>query len=400
MAHKHDVYDMESHFEINGSSRFVKETSETKLVVVQGDHNSEVITFKMPRYIDGHDMLLCDKVIVHYINVDTKTNDSSTDIYEVTDLELCEECGDVLTFTWTIEAPATKYAGTLAFVVKFECTEGDSVSYQWNTAKYSGINVLAGLDVSEDFVDKYSSVIKKWFNDMSDELKESATFNVQLQNNNSHYPDYANKTTLSQSDVDERFEIPQDGYIQIIVGRNSAHEGENEHNYVNVSVNINGEYRFAVADSSTGTSFQQSSALYPVRAGDAVATVVETDFTMVTCCFFPLRDFAGDGGLIENAVDKVIGEYMENNDTFAKQSVVNDHMQRTDDELQDINDSIDNLSKDGAGAGGLAAGDEEAAVLHKGGGRADARYVEQRDFVALVDGGGGGEDAHGGGGGW
>ena len=46
---------------------------------------------------------------------------------------------------------------------------------------------------------------------------------------------------------------------------------------------------------------------------------------------------------------------------------------------------------DGAGAGGLAAGDEEAAVLHKGGGGADARYVEQRDFVSLVNCGGGEE---------
>ena len=167
MAHTHDVYDMENHFEINGSSRFIKETSETKLVVVQGDHKSEVLTFKMPRYIDGHDMTLCNKIRIHYINLDPKTNNKSADVYEVTDLTLCEEREDVLTFTWTIEAPATKYFGTLSFLVKFECTEGENVLYQWNTAKYVSVNVLAGIDNSEEFVEKYSNVLDEWYAELT-----------------------------------------------------------------------------------------------------------------------------------------------------------------------------------------------------------------------------------------
>lgn len=186
MAHTHDVYDMENHFEINGSSRFIKETSETKLVVVQGDHKSEVLTFKMPRYIDGHDMTLCNKIRIHYINLDTKTNNKSADVYEVTDLTLCEECEDVLTFTWTIEAPATKYSGTLSFLVKFECTEGENVLYQWNTAKYVSVNVLAGIDNSEEFVDKYSNVLEEWYNELTkgadsiEELNQQALAEIEL----------------------------------------------------------------------------------------------------------------------------------------------------------------------------------------------------------------------------
>lgn len=187
MAHTHDVYDMENHFEINGSSRFIKETSETKLVVVQGDHKSEVLTFKMPRYIDGHDMTLCNKIRIHYINLDTKTNNKSADVYEVTDLTLCEECEDVLTFTWTIEAPATKYSGTLSFLVKFECTEGENVLYQWNTAKYVSVNVLAGIDNSEEFVEKYSNVLEEWYNELTrgadsiEELNQQALAEIELE---------------------------------------------------------------------------------------------------------------------------------------------------------------------------------------------------------------------------
>ena len=169
MAHTHDVHDTGKRFEINGISRFIKETSETKLVLVQGDHKSEVVTFEMPRFIDGHDMLLCNKIRVHYINIDTKTSDSSADIYEVTDLKLCEDCGEeeTLLFTWTIEAPATKYFGSLSFLVKFECTEGDNILYQWNTARYVNVNVLNGIDNSEAFVDKYSNVLEEWYNELT-----------------------------------------------------------------------------------------------------------------------------------------------------------------------------------------------------------------------------------------
>lgn len=176
MAHTHDVYDTGKRFEINGISRFIKETSETKLVLVQGDHKSEVVTFEMPRYIDGHDMLLCNKIRVHYINIETKTDNTSADIYEVTDLKLCEDCGEeeTLLFTWTIEAQATKYFGSLSFLVKFECTEGDNILYQWNTARYVNINVLNGIDNSEAFVDKYSNVLEEWYNKLMGESETVA----------------------------------------------------------------------------------------------------------------------------------------------------------------------------------------------------------------------------------
>ena len=208
MAHTHDVYDMENHFEINGSSRFIKETSETKLVVVQGDHKSEVLTFKMPRYIDGHDMTLCNKIRIHYINLDTKTNNKSADVYEVTDLTLCEECEDVLTFTWTIEAPATKYSGTLSFLVKFECTEGENVLYQWNTAKYVSVNVLAGIDNSEEFVEKYSNVLEEWYNELTkgadsiEELNQQAIAEIELAKEDAK-EDIENKASEKMKEIDE-----------------------------------------------------------------------------------------------------------------------------------------------------------------------------------------------------
>lgn len=172
MAHTHEVFDTGKHFEINATSRFIKETSSTKLVLVQGDHRSEVVTFKMPRYIDGHDMLLCDKVRVHYINAETGSSNKSANIYEVTDLALCEDTEDILAFTWLIEAPATKYHGTLSFTVKFECTEGGNIVYQWSTAKYAGVNILEAIDNIEEFVEEYSNVLDNLINRV-DELENN-----------------------------------------------------------------------------------------------------------------------------------------------------------------------------------------------------------------------------------
>ena len=206
--HTHDVYDTGKHFEINGISRFIKETSDTKLVLVQGDHNSEVITFQMPRYIDGHDMLLCNKIRVHYINLDTKTSNKSADVYEVTDLTLCEECEDVLTFTWTIEEPATKYSGSLAFLIKFECTEGDSILYQWNTAKYVSVNVLAGIDNSEEFVEKYSNVLEEWYNELTngadsiEELNQQALAEIEHAKEDAK-EDIENKVKSTMAEMDK-----------------------------------------------------------------------------------------------------------------------------------------------------------------------------------------------------
>ena len=334
MAHIHNVYDTGKCFEINGISRFIKETSSTKLVLVQGDHNSEIITFKMPRYIDGHDMLLCNKIRVHYINVDTKTNDSSADIYDVTDLALCEDCEDEVTFTWTVEAPATKYAGSLAFVIKFECVEEGNILYQWNTAKYIGINVLAGLDNSEGFVDKYSSVIDKWVNELResanikfdewfDDLRESAEFTVQIQNG-MNYPDYAMLKTIFYDDNDFEHVVEQDGYVQFSVNNDGGLQGEESHSIVEVEILINNAYVASTIDSSHGTNFSNSTGLFPVKAGDSIKIRINTDNTMVICNFVPSLSSTKGEVVLKDVVDNSVKEYMKKNGNSVKWDNIED----------------------------------------------------------------------------
>ena len=60
--HNHNVYDTDNKFTIDGITRAIKNVSSSKTTVMQFDHNSEVFTFEVPRYIEGHDMTECNRV--------------------------------------------------------------------------------------------------------------------------------------------------------------------------------------------------------------------------------------------------------------------------------------------------------------------------------------------------
>ena len=75
MSHIHNVNDSDNKFIVDGISRVIKNASTSKTMVMQFDHNSEVFTFELPRYIEGHDMMLCNRVEVHYLNIDTATKE-------------------------------------------------------------------------------------------------------------------------------------------------------------------------------------------------------------------------------------------------------------------------------------------------------------------------------------
>ena len=75
MSHIHNVTDSDNKFIVDGVNRSIKNASTSKTMVMQFDHNSEVFTFEVPRYIEGHDMMLCNRVEVHYLNIDTVTKE-------------------------------------------------------------------------------------------------------------------------------------------------------------------------------------------------------------------------------------------------------------------------------------------------------------------------------------
>lgn len=163
MAHKHSIYDSDPHFLIDATTRAITNLSDVKTSIVQGDHNSERFTFEMPqRFVDGHDMSLCNKVQVHFINQDTLTKEQVADVYEVTDLQLSPADENVVICSWLLSGNATKYAGALSFVVRFACMDGDRVEYAWHTSIFAGISVSKGINNSEAVTTEYSDVLEAW----------------------------------------------------------------------------------------------------------------------------------------------------------------------------------------------------------------------------------------------
>jgi hypothetical protein len=180
MSHIHKVTDTDVHYKIDGILRTITNIDETKRMLVQNDHNSERLTFEVPRYIDDHDFSECNSVQVHYINSNVYKNNQSIGIYEVNDLHVSDEDENTVLLSWLVSSNATKFVGSLSFVIRFSCVEDDgTVTYAWNTTTFEGITIQAGIYNSDAVAEQYADVLEEWKrqlieNGVSDEQLENA----------------------------------------------------------------------------------------------------------------------------------------------------------------------------------------------------------------------------------
>lgn len=162
MAHKHSVYDTDTHFSINPITRALKNEASGKVSVIQFDHNSERFTFEIPRKVEDHDMSLCNVIQIHYINIDSQTKAKNVGVYEVDDMQISPESDDVVILSWLISQNATQLVGSLNFLIRFACVTDGTVDYVWNTAIYSGISVSSGIYNGEVIVEEYADILEQW----------------------------------------------------------------------------------------------------------------------------------------------------------------------------------------------------------------------------------------------
>lgn len=175
MKHIHSVYDTDSHFSISPITRAIKNESSKKTTVMQYDHNSERFTFEMPREIEGHDMTLCNKVELHYINIASDQSEQSKGVYAIDDLQTSPEDEKIVICSWLISKKATKYAGTLNFRLRFACVdENAKVTYAWHTEIFKGISVSNGIDNAETVHEEYSDILEAWKNELTTPIAEIA----------------------------------------------------------------------------------------------------------------------------------------------------------------------------------------------------------------------------------
>lgn len=171
MAHTHPVVDSDSRFVINSTTREISTTSD-KLELIQGDHQSERITFEIPKIVEGHDMSLSDRIEVHYINIDRRTNATSRDVYIIDDAAVD---GDKLTFSWLISGNATKYYGRLNFIILFECLDPDgNYTYKWNTEICKLLTIGEGISNTSAVIEDHSDILEKFKKEILEEAGEKS----------------------------------------------------------------------------------------------------------------------------------------------------------------------------------------------------------------------------------
>lgn len=160
--HKHVVPDSDTYFLIDPYTRQIENTNYQKTVIMRGDHNSERFTFEVPRYVDGHDMSLCNRVIVHFDNVGDTIENIHSDVAYMDDLRINPDNPETVISSWLIRREATQIVGLLSFSLQYQCVEGDEVTYEWNTDSYDDIEVRKSKQNGEAAITQYTNVLEQW----------------------------------------------------------------------------------------------------------------------------------------------------------------------------------------------------------------------------------------------
>lgn len=177
MEHKHSVYDSDTRFIIDPIRKIAKNTSK-KTTIAQYSHNSERVTFEIPRIVEGHDMSLCDTVEVHYLNVDVKNKEHKSGYYEVDDLRIDPDDPEKVICSWLISENGTQLAGLLNFSLWYVCRENGVITYNFPTLTNSELTIGSGIKASEMVISEYIDIIEQWKESVvrgfADDLKAEA----------------------------------------------------------------------------------------------------------------------------------------------------------------------------------------------------------------------------------
>lgn len=175
MSHSDLIKDADAFFEVDPITRQIINKTPAKIVLMQKDHKSEKFTFKLPRYIEGHDMAQTARAQVHYMNIDSATGAVSKDRHIFYDLAIDPDDESSVLCSWLISGNATKYSGRLTFILEFDCFENDELVYSWHSASYSGISIDETFTCDESQYVQYADIIEQWEKMLFDANEDGVT---------------------------------------------------------------------------------------------------------------------------------------------------------------------------------------------------------------------------------
>lgn len=172
MPHEHidtDIVDTDPHFIIDTITREISNNTNDKIRIMQYDNKSERYSFDIDRYIEGHDLMNCNKVQIHFINIGS-SGQKHPGLYLVDDLHINSSDENKVTFSWLISQDATYYSGILSFLVSFKCVDGDTILYRWSSSIFDSIQITAGLDNNNTVFELYADELLAWQNNIETEI--------------------------------------------------------------------------------------------------------------------------------------------------------------------------------------------------------------------------------------
>ena len=142
-----NLVDDDPYFTVDRNKRLVSVPSTQDMLAVAFDENSEVITFKFPRYADGVD-LSTKEIYVNYERSDKTRNKALCTLTDTSD--------SYVVFTWVVSAYATQVEGILNFNIEFR-----SADYRWQTQPTS-LLVYRSLLYTEEAVPDQPELLEQY----------------------------------------------------------------------------------------------------------------------------------------------------------------------------------------------------------------------------------------------
>ena len=170
MSHIHNIIDTGNRFVINPELRTIT-TKTSSLILTQGDHNSKRYTFEVPRFVEGHDMQLCNRIEIHYDNISRNEKEFKEGIYIANDINVD---GDNVTFSWLISGNVTRLAGTVEFWINFACVNANGeLVYSWGTDIFKSIKVITNNRNTDEVISLLPDVLEQWKQEVLDGVEIS-----------------------------------------------------------------------------------------------------------------------------------------------------------------------------------------------------------------------------------
>lgn len=248
--------DSEPRFVIEADKRTIIIPAEFQFLGVKTDQCSEKIYFEVDRIFDDVD-LSTKTCVIQYINAGT--DDVDEGIYPVTELDTTTVPGKIV-FKWEVDNIVCKYAGVVAFSVRFYEIDPETklYTYCWNTIP-ENLPVLDGLNVSGSVTEDFPTELLEWNARMAALNTEitnkistaDATMKADLKTAKG-YMDGAQAARGGAEDAESR--------VQAIVAGNESYTKQQSHDL------------FALALRGTAEA-AKSITIYPDKGSNVVATI-------------------------------------------------------------------------------------------------------------------------------